>query len=166
MKSKSNRRSFLKKSSKAGMACCALMMSTNFVTASVFRGILEDKKIDPKKLNFCGYTCPADCQFYVATVEDDIEKKKEAYKNWKIKERYGLEFDAETAICWKCKTKDKPLGIAAKNCTVRSCSIEKKLDSCIECDELKSCEKDLWNRFPDFHKAVKDMQVKYQAQLS
>lgn len=166
MKTKFNRRSFLKKSTQAGMACCALMMSPNLLTASGLSEILNDKKIDPKKLNYCGYTCPTDCQFYTATIENNVEKKKEAFKAWKIKERYGLDFDEKTAICWRCKNIEKPLGVAAKNCTVRSCAIEKGYDSCIECNTLKSCDKDLWTRFPDFYKTVKEMQVKYQEQIS
>lgn len=163
MKSKLNRRNFLKRSTQAGMACCALMMSPDLLATAVLN---EDKKIDPKKLNYCGYTCPKDCTFYVATIENDVEKKKQAYTEWKIKERYGLDFDEKTAICWKCKAKDKPLGVAAKNCTVRSCAIEKGFDSCIQCDQLSTCKKDLWTRFPEFYKSVKKMQEKYKAQIA
>lgn len=148
------------------MACCVLMLSSKYVAADTFAKIFENEKIDPKKLNFCGYTCPEDCKFHIATIENNVEKKKEAYELWKIKERYGIEFDPETAVCWKCKNMEKPAGVAAANCTVRQCAIEKGFDSCIQCDKLISCDKDLWTRFPDFYKAVKEMQVKYKEQKS
>ena len=141
-------------------------MSSKFIAAGDLSIMFEDEKINPKELNFCSYTCPADCKFYIATFENDDEKKKVAFEIWKIKERYGVDFDPETAICWKCKNTEKSLGVAARNCSVRSCAIEKGFDACIECDELTSCEKDLWIRFPDFYKAVKEMQLKYKNQIA
>ncbi|MFC2096638.1 DUF3795 domain-containing protein, partial [Bacteroidota bacterium] len=151
---------------QAGMACCALMMSSKFVTAGSFAKMFDDEIIDPKKLNFCGYTCPADCKWHIATLENDLEKKKEAYEIWHIKENYGLDFDENTAFCWKCKNLEKPKGVAIHNCTVRSCAMEKGYDACIQCDELTSCDKDLWTRFPEFYNAVKEMQVKYKEQIA
>jgi hypothetical protein len=127
----------------------------------VFAG---DEKIDPAKLNFCGYTCPEDCKFLQGTLNDDVELKKEAWKAWKIEERFGLEFDAEQAICYGCKALDKPEGVVVSRCDVRACAREKKLDCCIECDELTGCDKDLWRRFPKFKEQVIAMQEKYRAQ--
>ncbi len=166
MKSKINRRKFIKRGAQAGMACCALMMSSKLVTAGGFGRLFDDEKIDPKKLNFCGYSCPADCKFHIATLENDIEKKKEAFGIWKIKEKYEIEFDPETAVCWKCKDFEKKQGVVVSNCTVRACAKDKGYDACIECGQLKSCDKDLWTRFPDFHKAVIEMQVKYKEQTA
>jgi len=166
MASKINRRNFFKKSTQAGMACCAMMLGSRLLAGNGIANFLGDEKIDPKKLNFCSYTCPADCKFYIATIENDVAKKKEAYKLWDIKERYDVDFDPETAICWRCKNPDKPKGVAVKHCTVRACAIEKGYDACIQCNTLTSCEKDLWTRFPDFYKAVKEMQVKYMEQIA
>ncbi|HRW63252.1 MAG TPA: DUF3795 domain-containing protein [Bacteroidales bacterium] len=166
MASKINRRKFFKKSTQAGIACCAMMLSSKLIAGKGIASFLDDEKIDPKKLNFCGYTCPADCKFYIATVENDVAKKKEAYEIWHIKERYGVDFDPETAICWRCKNFNKPEGVVIKHCTVRSCAIEKGYDACIQCNTLTSCEKDLWKRFPEFYNAVKEMQVKYMEQIA
>ncbi len=166
MKNKMNRRNFFKKSTQAGMACCAMLMSSKFVAAGSFSKMFVDEKIDPEKLNYCGYTCPEDCKFYIATVEGDDTKKKEAFDVWKLKERYGIEFDTKIAICWRCKNQEKPQGMVVSNCTVRACAIEKGFDSCIQCGELNSCEKDLWKRFPEFYKGVKKMQVKYKEQIA
>jgi hypothetical protein len=82
----------------------------------------------------------------------------------KIEETYGLEFDEEQAICYGCKELDKPEGVVLKKCDVRPCAREKKLDSCIECDDLATCDKELWTRFPDFRQKVLEMQEKYRQQ--
>ncbi|MCP4311004.1 MAG: hypothetical protein GY790_07060 [Bacteroidetes bacterium] len=45
---------------------------------------------------------------------------------------------------------------------MRSCAMEKAYQACIQCDELKGCDKDLWTRFPQFHEGVMKIQVKYR----
>lgn len=150
-----NRRKFAATTAVAG---CALLLSG-------FKGFahLQNQIPDPKKLNYCGYTCPKDCVFLEASVKNDVELKKKAFETWEMKERFGVaEFDAEKIFCFGCKTTDKPIGIRLKKCDVRNCAIDKKLDSCIECKELSACEKDLWKKFPDFKKAVIKMQNDYQ----
>ncbi len=156
-----NRRDFLKKSTMAGFTGCALLMAARLNPAFASSPFLnEDDVPDPKLLNYCGYKCPDDCEFLKATVNDDAELKKKVYEQWKIEERHGVEFDPEKIFCWGCKT-DKPLGIVVEKCTVRKCCMEKGMDSCIECSELKSCKEDLWERFPEFYKSVIQMQEKY-----
>jgi hypothetical protein len=154
-----DRRAFLATGAKAGFTVCGLCVCSSFDNF-VFAG----EKIDPSKLNYCGYTCPEDCKFLQGTLNDDVELKKEAWKLWKIEERFGVEFDQEQAICYGCKSLDKPEGIVLARCTVRDCAQEKNLDCCIECDELTACDKDLWRRFPEFKEQVIEMQKKYQAQ--
>jgi hypothetical protein len=167
MKTTFNRRDFLKKSSIAGIACCGLLYHSDNTAARNLNTLLDDKETpDPKKLEYCGYKCPSDCKFLTATKENNTELKKEVFKNWKIKEDYNIEFDAEQVICWGCKTADKPLGITIKNCTVRNCAISKGYDCCIQCDGLADCKKKLWDNFPDFKKTVIEMQKKYQAGIS
>jgi hypothetical protein len=124
----------------------------------------DDKPIDPEELCYCSYSCPADCKFYEASIKNDPALKEEAFKEWGLEERYGLEFDAEKIFCFKCKPGDKPEGPVLTHCTVRSCAMEKGFQACIQCDELKDCDKDLWTRFPQFHEGVLKMQEKYQAQ--
>lgn len=158
MKINSNRRQFIKNSAAAG---CILLVSGKLSAITNFPH-LQNEIPDPKKINYCGYTCPADCKFLVASVKNDPILKKEAYEIWEMKERFGVtEFDPDKIFCFGCKTKDKPVGIRLQKCDVRNCSIDKKLDSCIECKELTSCEKDLWKKFPDFKNAVIKMQITY-----
>jgi len=158
MKNQFNRRKFVTAGAVAG---CALLLSGKL---SAFNGFahLQNEIPDPKKLNFCGYTCPKDCQFLEASVKNDTELKRKAYETWEMKERFGVtEFDPDKIFCFGCKTGDKPVGIRLQKCDVRNCAIEKKLDSCIECKDLKECEKDLWKKFPDFKNAVIKMQTTY-----
>jgi len=159
MTTKIKRRKFLNKTTQAGIGFCSIMLSTNVF--SLASGNLKDKP-DPVKLNYCGYQCPENCPFLKGTLQNNIELKKEAYAQWKIKERFDIDFDPEKIFCYGCKTRDKPEGVVLVNCTVRSCSMEKELECCIECDELISCEKDLWTRFPDFKKHVIEMQKEYK----
>jgi len=42
-----------------------------------------------------------------------VELKRKAFALWKIKERYGVEFDPEQAICYGCKAKGEPVTISA-----------------------------------------------------
>ena len=159
MKNGCNRREFIKQSSKICVACGVFALCPNISAFS--RSGDEDEIPDPESLNFCGYTCPPDCPVYLATIENDTEKKKEAYESWKIKERYNVEFDPDTMFCYQCKNDGKPEGVITQNCPVRKCVIEKGYDCCIECQELAECKQPLWESFPDFYKAVIDMQKKY-----
>ena len=145
---------------QTGATMCGLCLCAQF-PLNAFAG---DKKIDPKDRNYCGYKCPKDCAFLEATLENDLEKKKEAWQEWKIVDRYGLEFDEEQAFCYGCKELDKPEGVVLSQCTVRQCAREKEFDCCIECDELTTCDKDLWKRFAAFHEQVVKLQEKYRAQ--
>ncbi len=159
MNKKQNRREFMLKSSQFGLVCGAFAFCPKL---NLLGSMLQDEVPDPKKLNYCGYVCPSDCPMYVATIENNTEKKKEAYDMWKIEERHGVAFDPEVIFCYGCKSPDKPEGVVVSHCTVRHCAIEKGYDCCIECDQLPECDLDLWKRFPEFHKGMIDMQKKYQ----
>ena len=156
------RREFLIKGSCAGIACCAMLMSPKGLLAGKTLRLSDDEPVDPKILNYCGYKCPADCQFLLASVKNDTELKKEVYRLWKIKEKYNIDFDPETIFCFGCKNNEKPEGVVLVNCTVRKCAISKGFDCCIECSELGECQKELWSQFPDFKLQVIEMQKKYR----
>jgi hypothetical protein len=158
-----DRRDFVCSTAKAGVAVCGLCMCSPI--ASFAAGGADDgKKITTKDRCFCGYRCPEDCAFLQGTLTDNLELKKKAWTLWKIEERFGVAFDPEQAICYGCKTMDKPKGIVLSRCTVRDCAIEKGHECCIECDELTGCEKNLWNRFPEFKNQVIELQGKYRKQ--
>lgn len=160
MKQNLHRRDFIKKGSAACMGGC-MLLSGNGLTSAMWQ---DQEAIDPAKLNYCSYSCPEDCHFLVASQKNDPELKKAAYKEWDLKGRYDLDFDAEKIFCFRCQPGALPEGPVLTNCTVRACAIEKGYQACIQCAELKECEKDLWTRFPQFHEAVIKMQEKFQDQ--
>ncbi len=142
------------------MGGCLLLSGRNVHAWS----LQDEKPVDPEKLCYCSYSCPADCHFLVASEKNDPELKKAAFGEWGLEERYGLEFIPEKIFCFKCKPGDRPEGPVLTNCTVRSCAIEKGHQACIQCDQLVECDKDLWTRFPKFHEGVLKMQEKYRSQ--
>lgn len=152
-----DRRTFI----STGATMCGLCVCAQFPFAAFAGG----DPIDPKKRNFCGYICPEDCTFRKATLQNDVEMKREAWKEWEIEERFNLVFNEKQAICHGCRELDKPEGIVLKRCDVRACALEKELDCCIECDELTACDKDLWRRFPNFKEQVIQLQDAYRRQV-
>jgi hypothetical protein len=155
------RRDFITTCFKAGVACCAITYGTRL--SGKDNEIMQEAKPDPKNLEYCGYKCPPDCPLLTGTVENNIELKKRGYIDFKFKEKYGVEFDPEKVFCYGCKTKDKPLSIPVKACTVRKCAIDKGYESCIQCEGLAACDKELWKSFPKFKDNVIEMQKKYRA---
>lgn len=162
MKNSLKRREFILKSVMAGLSGCALLAGARLYGAENLKALADDKP-DPKKLNYCGYTCAPDCKMKKATLENNIELKKEAYADWRVEKKYGIAFDPEKITCYGCKVSEDKVGLIAGKCTVRSCAIEKGYDCCIECDKLATCDKEIWETFPDFHKMMIEMQKKYRA---
>ena len=160
VKTNQSRRDFLEKSSRIGFTCGVFFCLPKILP---FGSLLREDKIpDPRKLNYCGYTCPSDCQMKKATLENNVELKKEAYKSWRIENKYGIAFDPDKVFCYGCKTPDRSLGLVVEKCSARNCAIERKYDCCIECNNLTACDKEIWKTFPDFHKMIIDMQKKYR----
>lgn len=158
-----NRRVFLSTTARTGIALCGCCLCSPLAPLGAEQeGV--DQPISLEGRCFCGYRCPEDCTFLRGTLEDDVELKKQAWKEWKIEQRFGVEFDPEQAICYGCRATDKPEGIVLANCTVRDCAIEKDRECCIDCDDLAGCEKDLWTRFPEFKKQVMAAQLRYRSQ--
>jgi hypothetical protein len=160
MKTELKRRDFFSTCFKAGVTCCALSYGTRLPGQDAAKK--QDVKPDPKNLEYCGYKCPADCPLKKGTLENNIELKKQAYADFKFKEKFGIDFDAEQVFCYGCKIKDKPLSLPVKACTVRKCAIEKGYESCIQCEGLAKCDKELWKNFPKFKDTVIEMQKKYK----
>jgi hypothetical protein len=163
MKTELKRREFILKGCQAGIACCALLHGARLNAAASFGKMRDDDIPDPKKLNYCGYTCPDECKMKKATLENDVALKQEAYTDWRIEKKYGIAFDPEKVFCYGCKTSGQPLGLVVEKCTVRNCAIAKSYDCCIQCDQLSACDKEIWETFPEFHKMVIEMQKKYLA---
>ena len=163
MKNSLKRREFIINSCKAGMAGCALLYGAKLFGAGNLTPLNNRDVPDPGKLNYCGFTCSPDCKMKKATLENNIDLKKEAYRDWRIEKKYGIAFDPEIVSCYGCKVSDDKVGLIASKCTVRSCAIEKGYDCCIQCTGLASCDKEIWKTFPDFHKQMIDLQKQFIA---
>ena len=57
----------------------------------------------------CGFTCNEQCTLYKATIENSMELKMKAFKEFKWKEKFNVDFDADKIFCYGCKPKDKPM---------------------------------------------------------
>ena len=159
MRTEFKRREFLAACVQAGVACCALSLGPGAFAQDPVSD--QKKKPDPTTLEYCGYKCPADCPLKKGTAEKNTELLKKGYTEFKLKEKYDIEFDPEKVFCYGCKTKDKPLSITVKSCTVRKCVIEKGYECCIQCSGLATCEKELWSTFPTFKEHVIALQKEY-----
>jgi hypothetical protein len=160
MKTEIKRREFLGKCFKAGAAGCALFYGNSLLAQDPKQQV---QKPDLKSLTFCGFKCSNQCTLYRATIENSPELRKKAYEEFKWKEKFNVDYDPVKVFCWGCKPKDKPLSINVIACTVRKCAIEKKYDSCIQCNGLSACDKELWKNFPKFKAAVLESQKVYKS---
>jgi len=158
MKTELKRRDFVAKCLKAGAAGCALFYGNSIFAQETGKKI---KKQDLKNLTYCGFTCTSECTLYKATIENSLELRKKAYEEFKWKEKFNIDFDAEKVFCYGCKPADKPLSINVKACTVRKCVTGKGYDCCIECKELTACDKELWKNFPKFKEKVIEAQKNF-----
>jgi hypothetical protein len=155
MGEKKTRREFLLQGSQAGISCCLLLCGAKLMYA--YGSDLPDLKT----LTYCGYQCTPECILLKGTLTDDQELKRQAYREWSMKEGYGIEFDPEQIFCHGCKNEEKPKSVVLTSCTVRACAIEKEHACCIQCRELADCDEELWMRFPQFREKVLEMQQEY-----
>jgi hypothetical protein len=154
------RRAFLKLCGQLGVACCC---GCGFALAA------NETKPDAPKLSglksraYCGLVCNDRCPLFKATVANDPAAKEKVYQEWGWKQKYGVEFDPAVVFCHGCKPGDQPLNLSESKCTVRKCSRERNLDSCLQCRKLAGCDKDLWTNWPKFKEQMDKLQQQYVA---
>ena len=88
-------------------------------------------------LAYCGLTCTT-CPVHLATMQEN--KEEQARMRAEIvrlcNERYGTNYKLEEITdCDGCRTEGDRLFSASKNCNIRKCAREKKLDNCAYCPE-------------------------------
>ena len=81
---------------------------------------------------YCGIDC-SNCPSYIATQSRSREELIKVAEN--LTERYQTEVKPEYVICDGCKTKKRHSYFCTNLCKMRICCVEKKYDSCIECNE-------------------------------
>lgn len=86
---------------------------------------------------YCGLSCQS-CPIHMATRQEN--KKDQARMRVEIvercKEQYGINYTLEDITdCDGCRTESGRLFSASKNCPIRKCAREKKLENCAYCTE-------------------------------
>ncbi len=170
MNHKQSRRSFLEQCAKCGGACSALLFlgrisrAQESVPAQPGR---EEKPLDLAALAYCGIPqtyCETRCELFKATHENDAKLKRAVYDDWKMKEKFGIEFEADKIFCHGCKPGDEPLKVGMAECEVRTCPISHGMESCVQCGSLASCDKAFWKEWPVAYAQIKQLQVRYKSQ--
>jgi hypothetical protein len=86
---------------------------------------------------YCGLVC-GECPIFLATREPDEVKRRQMRIEIarKCNEHYGVRYGPEDITdCDGCKTKSGLLFRGCRNCEIRPCAQERKLESCGECGE-------------------------------
>ena len=94
------------------------------------------KKSNPTALTMCGYKCDL-CKAYSKNIKKN-DKRKMLYQVWN--KYYDLDIKQEDIYCDGCRCKKRDAKRIDDNCPVRACVIDKKLHSCMDCNEYP-CDK-------------------------
>ena len=105
-----------------------------------------------KVIAYCGLTC-TECGAYIATMNDDDEKRSEVAAQWS--EEYGGEFTAKDISCMGCFSESDDVFDYCKKCEIRSCAKSRGVANCAHCDEYP-CGKlaDFLRMVPDAKKQL------------
>lgn len=90
-----------------------------------------------KKLSCCGILC-SECPAYIATMEDDDEKREETANIWS--QQYNSEIKPQDINCLGCLQKEGAVFSYCHICGIRSCCFENEIDNCAHCFNYP-CEK-------------------------
>jgi hypothetical protein len=93
-----------------------------------------------KKMNemisLCGLLC-SDCPAFVATKNNDDNKRKEVAELWY--RQYNVKLKMEDINCSGCLSDSEPLFCHCRVCEVRRCAKNKGIENCAHCEEY-ACE--------------------------
>lgn len=108
-----------------------------------------------KLISACGINC-AECEAYLATINDDEKAREEVASKWS--EIYDADCSPMDCVCEGCM-EDGLLSTAhATSCGIRACVVEKKLNNCSECKDF-ACEQleRFFELVPGARKTLEDM---------
>lgn len=90
-----------------------------------------------KMIAFCGINC-AECPTFIATREDNDEKRKKVAEEWS--KAYQASLQPGDINCDGCQTGNGRLFSHCNVCDIRKCGMEKAVSTCAGCDEY-ACNK-------------------------
>jgi len=105
-----------------------------------------------KMIAFCGLDCH-ECGAFMATKNDDDEKRSEVAKIWS--KQFGADIKPADINCDGCHSDGENIFAHCKVCEIRKCGKEKNVDNCAYCAEYP-CEKlgMVFNMMPDAKKRL------------
>jgi len=84
---------------------------------------------------YCGLVCD-DCPAYIATQAGDADRLQELARSWSTDE---LQFDPGDVCCDGCRPGEARLFAWCSDCGIRTCCLEKRLETCAHCTDFP-CE--------------------------
>ena len=91
-----------------------------------------------KLIGYCGLNCET-CDARIATINNDDELKEKTAELWS--KLNGTLITKEMINCEGCRMDGVKFPFCEKMCPIRICAMNKKIDQCALCDEVKACEK-------------------------
>ena len=88
-------------------------------------------------ISYCGTDCTK-CEGFLATKENNDEKRKEVAENWSVK--YNADIKPKQINCHGCKSDGLKFFFTESICEIRKCNIEMGTSNCAECANY-ICEK-------------------------
>ena len=109
-----------------------------------------------KMISYCGLIC-SECGAYLATQNDDKQKRKEVAKQWSV--QYNTDIKPEDINCGGCTKNSVHFG-HCNVCEIRKCAMQKEVINCAHCDEY-ACEKleGLFKMAPDCEKQLDEIKA-------
>jgi len=159
---KQNRREFLKNTLTAGTG---FAISCGFFSGCCSSSCKNNKSASAEKsledfdhLAYCCLNC-YECELFIATRDNNEQLKAKVVQKWNIKKDEN--FNLQDFGCLGCNS--EKLAFFCTNCPVKKCAIQKGFQLCAQCDELDSCDKELWKNYPEIKENAINVRAKLRA---
>ena len=108
-----------------------------------------------KTVAVCGLVC-SECPAFLATVNEDDEKRRETAELWS--EQYGMELKTEDINCRGCLSGGDEIIGYCRVCEIRKCGLNRGVANCAHCREYV-CEKlePFFQMVPEAKKALDEI---------
>ena len=91
-----------------------------------------------KYIAYCGLNCEK-CEAYIATKNNDNELRKKVADKWS--KLNNVTITPEMINCEGCRIDGIKTVYCDKLCPIRQCALNKKYETCGNCNEMKTCKK-------------------------
>ncbi len=91
-----------------------------------------------KFIAYCGLDCEK-CEARLATINNDDALRTKVADKWS--KLNGVKITKEMINCTGCRVDGVKTPFCDSMCEIRKCAINKKYETCGDCNEIMSCEK-------------------------